>query len=117
MGFFHEGKPSIKSERKEDYRPNANKERRFLKSSNVSASPNAKQQLSTSGSDGTQTIWNCPIFKRMDVTNCYAEVRKERLCYGCLGKGMQTKIIKSTRAVKMDVPKAQHTATLRKPNG
>ena len=37
--------------------------------------------------DGTHKIWNCPIFKSMNVTDRYAAVRKERLCYGCLGKG------------------------------
>ena len=36
--------------------------------------------------DGTHKICNCPIFKNMNVTNRYAAVRKERLCYGCLGK-------------------------------
>ena len=37
--------------------------------------------------DGTHKIWNCPVFKSMNVTDRYAAVRKERLCYGCLGKG------------------------------
>ena len=36
--------------------------------------------------DGTHKIWNCPIFKSMNVTNRYAAARKERLCYGCLVK-------------------------------
>ena len=84
--------PSTKGERKEDDRPKANKEKRFLKSSNVSASSNANEtkQMQNSNyplADGTHKIWNCPIFKNMNVTNRYAAVRKERLCYGCLGKG------------------------------
>ena len=43
MAFVHEGMPSTKSERKEDERPNANKEKRFSKSSNISASSNANE--------------------------------------------------------------------------
>ena len=38
--------------------------------------------------DGTHKIWSCPIFKNRNVSDRYAAVRKERLCYGCLGKGM-----------------------------
>ena len=91
MVFVHEGMPSIKSERKEDDRPKANKEKRFSKSSNVSASWNANKtkQMQNNNcplADGTHKIWNCPIFKNMNVTNRYAAVTKERLCYGCLGK-------------------------------
>ena len=41
--------------------------------------------------DGTHKTWNCPIFKSMKVTDRYAAVRKERLCYGCLGKGHAVK--------------------------
>ena len=43
MAFVHERMPSIKSERKEDDRPKANKEKGFSKSSNVSASWNANE--------------------------------------------------------------------------
>ena len=41
MAFVHEEMPSTKSERKEDDRPNANMEKRFSKSFNISASSNA----------------------------------------------------------------------------
>ena len=37
--------------------------------------------------DGTHKIWNCPLFSNMSVNDRYAAVRKQRLCYGCLGKG------------------------------
>ena len=47
MAFVHEGIASTKSERKEDDRQNANKEKQFLKSSNISASSNAKQMQPT----------------------------------------------------------------------
>ena len=92
MAFVHEGMPSTKSEQKEDYRPNANKEKRFSKSSNISASSNANEtkQMQNNNctlADGTQKIWNCPVFKNMNVTDRYAAVGKECLCYGCLGKG------------------------------
>ena len=92
MAFVHEGMPSTKSERKEDDRPNANKEKRFKKSSNISASSNANEtkQMQNNNcplADGTHKIWNSPIFKSMNVTDRYAAVRKERLCYCCLGKG------------------------------
>ena len=87
-----DGIPSTKSERKEDDRPNANKEKQFSKSSNVTASSNANEtkQMQNNNcplADGTHKIWNCPIFKNMNVTDRYVAVRKERLCYGCLGKG------------------------------
>ena len=78
MAFVHEGMPSTKSERKEDDRPNA------------SSSANETKQIQNNNcplADGTHKIWNCPIFKSMNVTDRYAAVRKERLCYGCLGKG------------------------------
>ena len=99
MAFVHEGMPSTKSERKEDDRPNANKEKQFSKSSNISASPNANEtkQMQNNNcplSDGTHKIWNCPVFKSMNVTDRYAAVRKEHLCYGCLGKGHAIKSCK-----------------------
>ena len=99
MAFVHEGMPSTKSERKKDDRPNANKEKQFSKSSNISASSNANEtkQMQNNNcplADGTHKIWNCPIFKSMNVTDCYAAVRKERLCYGCLGKGHAIKYCK-----------------------
>ena len=67
MAFVHEGMSSTKSERKEDDRPNANKEKLFLKSSNISASSNANETKQMQNNkcplaDGTHKIWNCPIF-------------------------------------------------------
>ena len=96
--------PSTKSERKEDDRPQANNEKRFLKSSNVSASSNANETKQMQNNncpqeDVTRKIWNCPMFKSMNVTEHYAAVRKERLCY------------------KWMYQKAQQTATLRKLKG
>ena len=36
--------------------------------------------------DGTHKIWNCPSLKNMSVNDRYVAMRKERLCYGCLGE-------------------------------
>ena len=37
--------------------------------------------------DDTHKIWNCPLFRNMSVNDRYAAVKKQRLSYGCLGKG------------------------------
>ena len=79
MVFVHEGMPSTKNERNEDDRPKANKKRRFLKLSNVSASfiANETKQLQNNIcpiADGTHKVWNCPILKNINVTNRYAAV-------------------------------------------
>ena len=76
---------------KEDHRRNANKTKQFSKSSNFSASSNVKEAQTTISdhcplANGTHNIWNCPLFKNMNVNDRYAAVRKQRLCYGCLGK-------------------------------
>ena len=91
MVFVHEGMPSTKSVRKEADQPKSNKEKRFSKSPNVSASSNANEskQMQNKNSplaDGTHKRRNCPIVKNMNVTNRYTAVRKERFCYGCLGR-------------------------------
>ena len=104
MAFVHEGMPSTKSIRKEDDQPNANKEKGFSKSSNISVSSKANEtkQMQNNNcplADGTHKIWNCPIFKKMNVTDRYAAVRKNAYVMDVWGKGMQSKIVMSTRAV------------------
>ena len=37
--------------------------------------------------EGTHKIWNCPLFRKMSAYDRYAEVRKQRLSFGCLFKG------------------------------
>ena len=54
MSFVHEGMPSTKSERKEDDRQKANKEKRFLKLSNVCAISNANETKQIQNN-------NCPL--------------------------------------------------------
>ena len=92
MAFVHEGFSAFKGERKEEDRRNTNREKRFSKTSNFSASSNLQETKQTQShqcplADGTQKIWNCQSFKNMSVNDRYVAVRKERLCYGCLGKG------------------------------
>ena len=94
--------PTTKSEQKEGYRPKTNKKKRFLNTSNVSASSNANETNQKQNNNGplaecTHEIWNCPIFKNMNVTNRYAAVRKERLCYGCLRKGHAIKDLRTEK--------------------
>ena len=92
MSFVYEGMSQPAGERKEDHRRNANKTKQFSKSSNFSASSNVKEVQATINdhcplADGTHRFWNCPLFKNMNVNDRYAVVWKQRLCYGCLGKG------------------------------
>ena len=92
MAFVHEGFSAFKGEREEEDRCNTNREKRFSKTSNFSASSNLQETKQTQSdhcslADGTQKIWNCPSFRNMSVNDRYAAVMKERLCYGCLEKG------------------------------
>ena len=92
MAFVHEGFSAFKGERKEEDRRNANREKQFSKTSNFSASSNLQETKQTQSdhcplADGTHKIWSCPSFKNMIVNDRYVAVRRERLCYECLGKG------------------------------
>ena len=96
MSFAYEGMSQPTGERKEDHRRNANKTKQFSKFSNFSASSNAKEAQATISNhcplaDRAHKIWNCPVFKNVNVNDRYAAVRKQRLCYGCLGKGHSIK--------------------------
>ena len=87
MAFVHGGMPSTKSEQKEDDRPKTNNRQRFSKSSsfNMSWNANETKQMEINNcplADGTNKLWNCPIFKNMNVNDLYAAVRKERSCSG-----------------------------------
>ena len=83
MAFVHEGFSSFKEEQKEEDRRNTNRKKRLSKTLNFSASSNLQETKQTQNNhcplaDGTHKIWNCPIFKNMNVTDRYAAVRKER---------------------------------------
>ena len=92
IAFVHEGFSAFKGERREEDRRSTNRDKRFSKTSNFSASSNVKETKQMQSdhcplADGTHKIWNCPLFRNMSVNDRYAAVRKQRLCYGCLGKG------------------------------
>ena len=76
-----------------------NRDERFSKSSIFSAWSKAKEiKLINCDhcplADGTQKIWNCPLYRNMIVNDCTA-VRKQRLSYGCLGKTHTIKYYKA----------------------
>ena len=84
MAFVHEGFSAFKGERQEGDRRTTNREKRFSTTPNFSASSNLQEtkQMQKNNcplADGTHKIWNCPIFKNINVTDRYAAVRKERL--------------------------------------
>ena len=86
MAFVHDGMPATNSVQEKDDLPKANMKKQFSKSSNVCANLNANktkqmQNNNCSLADDTHKKWNCPIFMNLNVTNRYAAVRKERLCY------------------------------------
>ena len=92
MAFVHEGFSAFKGERREEDRRSTKKEKMFSKTSNFSASSNVKETKQMQKdhcplADGPHKIWNCPLFRNLSVIDGYAAVRKQRLCYGCLGKG------------------------------
>ena len=92
IAFVHEGFSAFKGERREEDRRSTNRDKRFSKTSNFSASSNMKETKRTQSdhcplADSTHKIWNCPLFSNMSVNDRYAAVRKQRLCYGYLGKG------------------------------
>ena len=61
--------------------------------------------------DGTQKIRNIPLFRNMRLNNRYAAVRKQRLCYGFLGKGHAIKDCK-VNACGIDGCKKKHNRLL-----
>ena len=92
IAFLHEEFLAFKIELREEYQRGTNRDKRFSKTSNFSASSNVKdtrqkQSDHCSLVDGTHKIWYCQLFRNMSANNRYAAVRKQRLRYGCLGKG------------------------------
>ena len=91
IALVYEGFSAFKGERREEDRRSTNRDKRFSKTSNFSESSNLKETKQTQSdhcplADGTLKIWKCPLFRNMSVNDRYAAVRKQRLCYGCLGK-------------------------------
>ena len=92
IAFVQEGFSGFKGERREEDRISTNRDKRFSKTSNFSASSNLKETKQTQSdhcplADSTHIIWNYPLFRNMRVNDRYAAVRKQRLCYGYLRKG------------------------------
>ena len=86
IAFVNEGFRAFKGERREEDRRSTNRDKRFSKTSNFSASSNVKETKQMQShlcplADGTHKIWNCPLFRNMSVNYRYEAVRKERLCY------------------------------------
>ena len=105
IAFVHKGFSAFKGERREEDRRSTNRDKRFSKTSNFSASSNVKETTQTQSDhctlvDGTHKIWNCPLFRNMSVNDRYAAVRKQRLCNGCLGKGHAIKDCKVNACIK-----------------
>ena len=89
---MHEVFSAFKGERREEDQRRPKRDKRFSKTSKFSKSSNVKETKQTQSHHcplavGTHKIWNCPLFRNMSVNDRYATVRKQRLCYGCLGKG------------------------------
>ena len=89
--FVHEGFSAFKGKRREEDRRGTNRDKRFSKTSNFSASSNVKETKQIQSdhcplADSTQNTLNSPLVRSMSVNDWYASVRKQGLCYGCLGK-------------------------------
>ena len=96
IASVHDGFSAFKGERREEDRRSTIRDKRFSKTSNCSASSNVKETKQTQSdhfllADGTHKIWNCPLIRNISVNDRYAAVRRQRLCYGCLGKGHSIK--------------------------
>ena len=83
-------------EKKTEETRDTNKDKRFSKTSNFSANSNLKETKQKQSdycplADGTHEIWNCLLFRNMSVNDRYAALRKQRFCYGSLGKGHAVK--------------------------
>ena len=92
MAFVHDGFSAFKGERKDEDQRSTNRDKRLSKTSNFSASSNVEEVKQMHNdhcllADCTHKIWNCPLFRNMSVNDRNAAVRKQRLCYRCLGKG------------------------------
>ena len=123
IAFVHEGFSAFKRERKEGERRTTKREKRFSKTSNFSASSNVKETKQTQSdhcplADGTNKIWSCPLIKNMSVNDQYSSVRKERFCYGCLGKGHAIKDCQvNACGIKGCIKKHNRLLHSEKPNG
>ena len=74
IAFVHEKFSAFKGERREEDRRGTNRDKRFSKTSNFSASSSMKEmkQMQIDHcklTDGTHTICNCPLFRNLIVND------------------------------------------------
>ena len=70
IAFGHEGFLAFRGERRKKDRRGTNRDKRFSKTSNISASSNVKETKQMQSdycllADGTHKIWNCPLLRNM----------------------------------------------------
>ena len=110
MAFVHEGFSAFKGGRKDEDRRSANRDKRFSKTLNFSASSNVKEVKQMHNdqcplADGTHKIWNCPLFRNMRSV-CSREEASNAYVTDVWAKDMQSRIVKSICVVSMDAPRS-----------
>ena len=59
--------------------------------------------------NGKHGIWSCEVFQRMDINNKWNAVKKEKLCFCCLGDDHYSKDCKRGRKCEVqDCDKVHH---------
>ena len=81
IAFVHEGCSAFKGERREEDRRSRNRDQRFSKKSNFSASSKVKETKHMQSdhsplADGTHKNRKCPLFRNMSLNDRYAAMRK-----------------------------------------
>ena len=85
IAFVQKEFSAFKGDRKEEDQISRNKDKRIPKTSKFCASSNLKEMKQMQSdhrpvADGTQTIWDSPLFRNRSVNGRYAAVRRQRLC-------------------------------------
>ena len=73
---MHDGFSAFKGDRREEDRRGTNRDKPFSKISKFSVSSNVTETKQMQSNhcplaDGTNKIWNCPLFKNMSVNDWY----------------------------------------------
>ena len=58
--------------------------------------------------NGKHGIWSCEVFQRMDINNKWNAVKKEKLCFCCLGDDYYSKDCKRRKCGVQDCDKGHH---------
>ena len=96
MAFEHEGFSVFKEEQREEDRRSTTRDKRFSKTLNFRANSKVKKTKQIQSehfplADGTNKYWNWPLFRNMSVNDRDAAVRKQRLYFWYLSKGLAIK--------------------------